>query len=212
MSEAGYRTVAAHGWAEIEVERSRFRCDLTRVEDEAAARSVLEATRRTYWDARHHCSAFVLGADGSVQRSNDDGEPAGTAGSPMLEVLKGAGLSDVIAVTTRWFGGVLLGTGGLARAYAGSVRAAIEETRLVERVPMRLCEVTVDLAAVGRLEHELRARGTQVLGVEYTDVATMRVAVPPRALAVVEESVQELTGGEAALVDAGTHWADTPLD
>jgi uncharacterized YigZ family protein len=203
-----YRTVAREGWAEIEVERSRFRCLLARVEDEEAARSVVDAQRREHWNARHHCSAFVLGPDGAVQRSSDDGEPAGTAGAPMLDVLRGAGVSDVIAVTTRWFGGVLLGTGGLARAYGDSVRAALEAVPLVERVLMEQGEVTVDLAAVGRLEHELRARGTQVLGVEYTDVATVRLAMPPQAYDTVREAVEELTGGIAHLVRGGAQWVD----
>lgn len=203
-----YRTVAREGWAEIEVERSRFRCLLARVEDEEAARSVVDAQRREHWNARHHCSAFVLGPDGAVQRSSDDGEPAGTAGAPMLDVLRGAGVSDVIAVTTRWFGGVLLGTGGLARAYGDSVRAALEAVPLVERVLMEQGEVTVDLAAVGRLEHELRARGTQVLGVEYTDVATVRLAMPPQAYDTVREAVEELTGGVAHLVRGGAQWVD----
>jgi uncharacterized YigZ family protein len=203
-----YRTVAREGWAEIEVERSRFRCLLARVEDEEAARSVVDEQRREHWNARHHCSAFVLGPDGAVQRSSDDGEPAGTAGAPMLDVLRGAGVSDVIAVTTRWFGGVLLGTGGLARAYGDSVRAALEAVPLVERVLMEQGEVTVDLAAVGRLEHELRARGTQVLGVEYTDVATVRLAMPPQAYDTVREAVEELTGGIAHLVRGGAQWVD----
>src|SRR5690606_33095353 len=104
---------AADGEAEIEVKRSRFLCTLRRVGTEADARAVVEEMRRQHWDARHHCSAFVLGPDGALQRSSDDGEPAGTAGAPMLEVLRGHGVSDVVAVVTRWFGGVLLGAGGL---------------------------------------------------------------------------------------------------
>lgn len=208
MTTTSYRTVAAEGWAEIEVDRSRFRCLLARADDEDTARAVLEDQRRTHWNARHHCSAFILGPDGAVERANDDGEPSGTAGAPMLDVLRGAGLSDVVAVTTRWFGGVLLGTGGLARAYADSVRAALDQATLLERVLMEECEVTVDLSAVGRLEHELRARGTQVLGVEYTDMATVRLAVPPRALSVTEETVEELTAGQAQLQRVGSEWVD----
>ncbi|HET9501427.1 MAG TPA: YigZ family protein [Marmoricola sp.] len=208
MTSTAYRTVATEAWAEIEVERSRFRCLLARVDDEGGARGVVEVQRRDHWNAQHHAHAVILGPDGAVERSSDDGEPSGTAGAPMLDVLRGAGVSDVIAVTTRWFGGVLLGTGGLARAYADSVRAALGQAGLVDRVLMEECEVTVDLAVVGRLEHELRARGTQVLGVDYTDMATVRLAVPPQALAIIEEAVEELTGGEASLFRTGSEWVD----
>src|SRR5699024_3604111 len=124
-----YRTIARSATAEIEVKRSRFRCDLTRVETEEAAREAISRARSQFWDARHHCSAFLLGPEGaaeSMERSSDDGEPAGTAGAPMLEVLRGAGLRDVVAVVTRWFGGTLLGAGGLVRAYSDAVRAAVE--------------------------------------------------------------------------------------
>jgi uncharacterized YigZ family protein len=206
-----YLTVASQGQAEVVVSRSRFLCTLERVDDEFSARSVIEQTRREHWDARHHCSAFVLGPDRATERSSDDGEPPGTGGAPMLEVLRGRELSDVVAVVTRWFGGTLLGTGGLSRAYADAVRAALEVTPLVQRVEQELCEVTVDLAAAGRLEHELRSRGTKVLNIEYTDEATLSIAVPLIAVPVAEEIVAELTEGQAELVHRGRRWVDAPL-
>lgn len=206
-----YLTIDAVAEAEIEVSRSRFRCSLVRVEDEISARNVIEQTRREHWNARHHCSAFVLGADRSIERSNDDGEPPGTAGAPMLDVLRGRELSDVVAVVTRWFGGTLLGTGGLTRAYADSVRAALGTARLIERIEQELCEVTVDLAAAGRLEHELRSRGTKVLRIDYTDMATLELAVPTVAIPIAEEIVAELTGGTAGLHRRGRRWVDSPV-
>ena len=206
-----YRTIASHGEAEIEVSRSRFRCELVRVEDEMTARGVIDGIRREHWDAKHHCSAFIIGPTRSIERSNDDGEPPGTGGAPMLEVLRGNHVSDVVAVVTRWFGGTLLGTGGLSRAYADAVRAALESSDLVERVEQELCEVIVDLAHAGRLEHELRSRGTKVLNIEYTDVATLSLAVPPVALPVAEEIVAELTEGTAELYLRGRQWVDAPL-
>src|SRR5690606_19439535 len=115
--------------AEIEVKRSRFLCRLVRVETEEAVRGVIDSARREHYGARHHCSAFVLGtasAPDQVRRSNDDGEPSGTAGRPMLEVLSGRGLIDTVAVVTRYFGGTMLGAGGLARAYSDAVSAAID--------------------------------------------------------------------------------------
>jgi uncharacterized YigZ family protein len=206
-----YLTIAGSASAEIVVSRSRFLCVVERVDDEISARGVIEEARRRHWDARHHCSAFVLGPDRAVERSTDDGEPPGTGGAPMLEVLRGRELSDVVAVVTRWFGGTLLGTGGLSRAYADAVRAALEVATFVQRVEQELCEVTVDLAAAGRLEHELRSRGTKVLHIDYTDVATLSIAVPAIAVPIAEEIVAELTEGRAQLLRRGRRWVDAPV-
>lgn len=191
--------------------RSRFLCALVRVDDEMSARSVIEQARKEHWGARHHCSAFILGPTREVERSNDDGEPPGTGGAPMLEVLRGRGVSDVVAVVSRWFGGTLLGTGGLARAYGDAVRAAFDAATLIQRVEQELCEVTVDLAAAGRLEHELRSRGTKVLRIDYTDMATLELAVPLQAIPVATEIVAELTEGTASLFRRGRRWVDAPL-
>ncbi|RZI84607.1 MAG: YigZ family protein [Microbacterium sp.] len=205
-----YLTIARDGEAEIEVSRSRFRCSLIRVEDEFSARSVIEQARREHWNARHHCSASVLGPE-RVERTHDDGEPPGTAGAPMLDVLRGHQVSDVVAVVTRWFGGTLLGTGGLSRAYGDAVRAAFETVTLVQRIEQELCDVTVDLAAAGRLEHELRSRGTKVLRIDYTDMATLELAVPAVAIPIAEEIVADLTHGSASLVRRGRRWVDSPV-
>ncbi|MCW2848789.1 MAG: YigZ family protein [Marmoricola sp.] len=210
MSVTSYLTIGRDGSAEIEESRSRFRCTLARVSDEEGARSVLDQVRRQNWDAKHHCTAFVVGPERAVEGSNDGGEPAGTAGAPMLELLRGRELSDVVAVVSRWFGGTLLGTGGLARAYAGATRAALDEVGVRERVLQDLCEVEVDIAAVGQLEHALRSRGARVLGVEYTGEASLRFAIPPVARAVAEEIVAELTSGTARLTVIGQRWVDSP--
>ena len=128
-----YRTIARDATAEVEDRGSRFLCTLRRVATEDDARALVVALRREHGDARHHCSAFVLGPESAIQRSSDDGEPAGTAGAPMLDVLRGAGLSDVAAVVTRWFGGTLLGAGGLVRAYSDAVRGAVAEAGALRR-------------------------------------------------------------------------------
>ena len=203
-----YLTVARNGAAEIEVSRSRFRCTVARVEDEVGARAVVEGCRKDFWDARHHCSAFLIGPERRIERSSDDGEPPGAAGAPMLDVLRGQGLSDVVAVVTRWFGGVLLGTGGLTRAYGDAVRAALDEVGQRERVLQAIGEVAADHARVGRLEHALRSRGATVLGVEYADQAVLRMALAPLAFAGAEEIVAELTEGESVLKRVGEQWVD----
>ncbi len=208
MPISSYRTVARDATAEIEEGRSRFRCSVARVGDEAGVHGFIDMVRREHWDARHHCSAYVLGPGRMDEGSNDDGEPPGTAAGPMLDALRGRELSDVVVVVSRWFGGTLLGTGRLARAYAAATRAALDEAGLAERVLQDLCEVRLDIAAVGKLEHELRSRGAHVLGVEYTDEAWLHLAIPSQVRAVTEEIVAELTSGAAELRVIGREWVD----
>ncbi len=145
---------------------------------------------------------------GAIEHAGDDGEPPGTAGAPILSLLRGRELSDVVVVVSRWLDGTMLGTGGLVRAYGGVARAALDEVGVLERVLHDLCEVEVDIAEVGRLEHDLRSRGARVLGVEYTGEALLRFAVPPRARAVVDEIVEDLTGGRATPRVIGQEWVD----
>jgi uncharacterized YigZ family protein len=210
VPETSYLTIGRDGTAEIEERRSRFLCTVVRVSDEQGARTVVDQVRRRHWDAGHHCSALIVGPDRGIQSSSDAGEPSGTAGAPMLEVLRGRGLTDVVAVVSRWFGGTLLGTGGLSRAYAAATRAALDEVGVVERILQDLCEVEVDIAAVGRLEHDLRSRGARVLGVDYTGEASLRFAIPPVARGVAEEIIAELTSGTATLRVIGQRWVDSP--
>ena len=206
-----YLTIAGAAEAELEVKRSRFLCEVARVADEAAAPAAVQRARREHWDARHHCSAFVLGPDGSVQRSNDDGEPSGTAGAPMLEALRAAGVSDVVAVVTRWFGGVLLGTGGLVRAYGDAVRAALAEAGTLTRD--RQVEYAVELAydEAARVESELRVRGIGVLGVEYAETARLRVGVAALEGEGFERLLATLTSGRGVARRLGERWVDRPV-
>ena len=161
---AGYRAES-----EIEVRRSRFITTLARADSEDAARAVVAETRQRYPDARHHCSAFIVGVPDAlpIERSSDDGEPSGTAGMPMLDVLRGAGVSQVVAVVTRYFGGVLLGTGGLVRAYSDSVTQALDAAPRVRPVRRVLFAVEVDHADFGRLQADLIAAGLEVVVVTF---------------------------------------------
>ncbi|HET7355376.1 MAG TPA: YigZ family protein [Nocardioidaceae bacterium] len=205
-----YHTVARGGTAEIEVKRSRFIAHVARADTEEQARAVLERARKEHWDARHHCSAFVLGPDAATTRSSDDGEPSGTAGAPMLEVLRGRGVSDVVAVVTRYFGGVLLGAGGLVRAYSDAVRAALDSVGVLERRQLRLFEVVVEHALAGRLENDLRARSVLVRGVDYAEAATLHLGVDAGDEEELHGLLAELTGGSSALRPAGSAWVDVP--
>jgi uncharacterized YigZ family protein len=190
-------TIAARVRVEQVVTRSRFIATLTPVADEAGADEVIAEVRREYHDARHHGTAMVLGPDGQRQRSNDDGEPAGTAGAPMLAVLRGAELTDVVAVVTRYFGGTLLGAGGLVRAYGGAVGAAVEAAERVARVPVACFELAAGHEDAGRLEHRIRAWASDHAvavgdGVYTADGARWRLDVP---LPVVDAFRTLLAGG-----------------
>ena len=205
-----YLTIARPAEAEIEIKRSRFLCTLRRVEDEPAARAVVEGLRKQHWDARHHCSAFRLHPD--VERASDDGEPAGTAGAPMLEVLRGhagAGVSDVVAVVTRWFGGTLLGAGGLVRAYGDAVRAGLDAAGTLRRSLVREHLLELDHADAGRVESDLRARGVTVLDSEYAARVTLRLGVPPEDEPRLAALVAELTSGAGQTQVAGERWVDS---
>ena len=206
---------------EIEIKRSRFITVLRRADNEDTARNLVAGLRREFHDARHHCSAFVLGPDRDIQRSNDDGEPSGTAGIPMLEAIVKretapgvTDLSDVSAVVVRYFGGILLGAGGLVRAYSESVSAALERAPLVRRSRLRICAAPVPHAAAGRLENDLRAAGFVMAETTYGALATiLRLAVPDDAteIAAATERVLSLTAGRTDLTPAGTEWIDVPL-
>ena len=150
-------TVREMARAEIVVSRSRFIATLAPVNGEDAAHDVIAGVRAEFHDARHHCTAVVLGATGQRERSNDDGEPSGTAGAPMLAVLRGAGLTDVVAVVTRYFGGTLLGAGGLVRAYGAATAAAVEDATRSRRRVVEAYAVRTSHRDAGRLEHRLRA-------------------------------------------------------
>ncbi|WP_144792480.1 YigZ family protein [Kocuria palustris] len=225
-----YTVLSAHDEIahEIEIRRSRFLCVLRRVQTEEQARDLVAQLRRRHHDARHHCSAFVLGPDRAVQRSNDDGEPSGTAGAPMLEALtqhrgpSGAGspaadaeppadLSDVCAVVVRWFGGTLLGAGGLVRAYSQAVAETLATAPLCTRARRRHVSLAVSPGFAGKLENELRTSGIAVLGTDYGAAeALVRAAVEDRDDAVehLRAVVAEVTSGTGRLRDDGTGWVD----
>jgi uncharacterized YigZ family protein len=180
--------------AEIEVTRSRFVADLAPAADADAAGEAVAAARREFHAARHHCSAWVLGPDGDEVRASDDGEPAGTAGAPMLAVLRGAELTDVVAVVTRYFGGTLLGAGGLVRAYGDAVSAALAEVRRAPRRVVTHVEVRVGHAEAGRLEHLLRHHvgaldGDIEPGTYDAAGARFALVVPPGAVDVLRATL-----------------------
>lgn len=203
-----YLTLASPATAEIEAKRSRFVCDLSPAASEDAARAFVEQVRSGSRDARHHCTAFVLGPDGATQRSNDDGEPSGTAGAPMLDVLRGRGLTDVVAVVTRWFGGTLLGTGGLIRAYGDAVAAAVGEATILTMELREGLTVAVAAADGPRVENALRGHdGCVVTDTEWSATGLLlRVSVVQGHRDAVAGVVAALTSGAGTVLPGAPTW------
>lgn len=198
---------------EIEIRRSRFITMLRRANTEEEARALVAEARDIYPDARHHCSAWIVSVPDAqpLQHSSDDGEPSGTAGRPMLDVLAGAGLTDVTAVVIRYFGGILLGTGGLVRAYSDAINEALAVTPLARPEQLAVRSVHLPHATAAKIESDLRGGvvDVDVLGVDYDAAgATLRLAaIDPESL---ETFLASATSGEAAARDEGTMIVDRP--
>ncbi|MCP2343273.1 putative YigZ family protein [Actinomadura rupiterrae] len=205
------RMIAVSGSHELEVRRSRFLCTLARVADEGEAAAFVAAQRRAHRDATHNCSAYVVGEHGELTKSSDDGEPAGTAGIPMLEVLVRRGLTGTAAVVTRYFGGVKLGAGGLVRAYSQAVSEAVDAVGVVELRPVVHVEVTVGPALAGRFLGDLHARGPQPGDVRYGDAVHARVSVPADGLEDFTAWAAEVNAGQARLRTVGTGHTEVPV-
>ena len=189
--------------AEITVKRSRFIARIDRVDTDEQARAVIAEVRSAMPDARHHCTAFVVPSEGAlpISRSSDDGEPSGTAGRPMLDVLSGVPLVGAVAVVTRYFGGTLLGTGGLVRAYSQAVREALEGARLAQRTVLPVSLFTVSHGDAGRYIAELSGRGFEP-DVDY-DGDGVRVSVASLDVEGVEALVARLSQGSVKVESGG---------
>jgi hypothetical protein cresD4_04625 len=198
---------------DLEIKRSHFLGLAARTTSEAQAREFIASRRALYPDARHHCSAFIIANPGATptERSNDDGEPSGTAGKPMLEVLRGSQIFDVTVVVTRYFGGTLLGTGGLVRAYSQATAQALEQLSLCKRSQQYLWQLRAPVAEAGRIEAELRAGGANIVQTRWESQATIELAsavANPTELAAL---VANVTRGQGQLEAAGTKILELPL-
>ncbi|WP_336628137.1 MULTISPECIES: IMPACT family protein [unclassified Microbacterium] len=205
-------TIAAAVTRELIVKKSRFIAHLVPVRSVAEADEVIASVRRQYWDARHNCTAMVTGVTGDQARSSDDGEPSGTAGIPMLEVLRRRGLTDVVAVVTRYFGGVKLGAGGLIRAYSTAVSDALDEAVLLHRRELLEARVDVPHADAGRIDNGLRdwatAHGSSFGEVVYGALASFTLWIPPSDRALFVDDLASLSGGSLSPVFGGTRIVD----
>ncbi|MEV6422527.1 YigZ family protein [Streptomyces sp. NPDC051662] len=202
-----YRTVARAGVHETEINRSRFICALAPVATEEEAREFVARIREEHPTATHNCFAYVIGADASVQKASDDGEPGGTAGAPMLQMLTRREVRYTAAVVTRYYGGVKLGAGGLIRAYGGVVGEALDAVGTLTRQRFRLATVTVDHQRAGRLENDLRATGRAVRDVRYAEAVTIEIGLPDSEIPAFRAWLADTTAGTAVLELGGETFA-----
>ena len=194
-----YKTVLEGGTGEITEKKSRFIATVRPVSSEEEALAFLEETRKKYWDARHNCYAYSVGMNREYTRCSDDGEPSGTAGRPMLDVILGEDIYNVAVVVTRYFGGVLLGTGGLVRAYSKAVQEGFRESRIIEKKHGICLTVTTDYTGIGKIQYIAGERGISVLDSEYTDKVVMKLLIPSEDVDSVQKAVTEGTNGRAIM-------------
>ena len=206
-----YKTTAENGTASYEIQKSRFIAYTSHVETEAEARDFVTAIKKKHFDARHNCSAWVLGADSSQQKSNDDGEPGGTAGNPILEAIKQHGLTNVVVVVTRYFGGIKLGAGGLIRAYSHTASLGLEATPCLEVKPFCLMEAEMDYSLLGTVENWIRNEGLRTGETAYLDKVTVRLLVEPADCEAISTELTNLTAAQCKITIHEPEYMSLPI-
>lgn len=199
-----YYTVKHAGEHEIVIQKSRFIAHVTRAETEEAAQEFIQMIKKQHWNATHNCSAYIIGEHDQIQKANDDGEPSGTAGVPILEVLKKRQLKDTVVVITRYFGGIKLGAGGLIRAYGKATSEGIDATGVVERKLMLIIHAKIDYTWLGKVENELRSSIYAIKDIHYLDKVEIEVYVEENQTQAFMGWFIELTNGQVELIEGKT--------
>ena len=204
-----YRMLSKGAQAELVEKKSRFIATIRPVSSEEEAVAFIEEMKKKYYDARHNCSAFVIGSKGELTRSSDDGEPSGTAGRPMLEVLTGSGIRNIAVVVTRYFGGVLLGTGGLVRAYSGAVKMALEQCETITRRYGVQMLIKTDYNGVGKIQYLLGSKDVVIQDSVYATDVQMTVLVPIEEYDRLCKELVEATNGRVGLEEVEKLYYDS---
>jgi uncharacterized YigZ family protein len=196
---------------EIIIQKSRFIAHIKRAETENEAQEFIQTLKKKYWDANHNCSAYLIGENDQIQKANDDGEPSGTAGVPILEVLKKKKLKDTVVVITRYFGGIKLGAGGLIRAYGKATSEGLETAGIVERRLVQVIHIKIDYTWLGKVEKELRESEYIIKEIHYLDIVEVEVYVNEDQVSVFVDWLTELTNGQADLKKGDTDYLEVLL-
>jgi len=203
-----YNTVKGYGEHEINIERSRFITYVTRAETEEEAQEFITSIKKKHHDANHNCSAYMIGENNLIQKANDDGEPSGTAGVPMLEVLKKRDLKDTVVVVTRYFGGIKLGAGGLIRAYGRATSEGLNATGIVERRLMRVMKTKIDYTWLGKVENEVRSSHYQLKEIHYLESVEVEVYVEEASKEQFVDWMTELTNGQGEISEGDVEYLE----
>lgn len=201
-----YRTVYEGGEGEIVEKKSRFIAAVKLVSAEDEALAFIESVRKRHWNATHNCYAYVIGERSELARCSDDGEPNGTAGKPMLDVLQGEELRNTAVVVTRYFGGTLLGTGGLVRAYAQAVKAGLASSVIITKIRGVKLRIGTDYTGLGKIQYILGQKGLKILDSEYADNVKLEVLVPENAVEAVRSDITEGSNGQASMEEGEKCW------
>ena len=206
MTPLSYKTVFCEGCGEIVEKKSRFIAHVYPVTVVEEAEEIINRLKKEYWDARHNCYAYIIGKDGMNKKCSDDGEPQGTAGKPMLEVLTGEGLVNVLVVVTRYFGGVLLGTGGLIRAYQGVVKEGLKESEVIEKKYAEKVTVSVDYTFMGKIQYIAASLDVITNDIIYDDKVNFSFVVLPDKMKPLNDKIMEATSATATTVVEKEVW------
>ena len=201
-----HKAVYRGGSGEIIEKKSRFIANVKSVETVEEAQAYIEEMRKKYWDARHNCSAFSVGTERVITRCSDDGEPGGTAGKPILEVISGSGIHNIVVVVTRYFGGTLLGTGGLVRAYSSSAQAGIRASVIITRIRGLKLNIKTDYNGLGKVQYILGQRGIKLVDRIYTENVELSVLLPLGEVKTVEAEITEGTNGRVKMEEGDECW------
>lgn len=194
-----YLTVDKESKFEIIEKKSRFIASVKNINSETEAIEFYENIKKNCWDARHNVYAYYIGGEQTIQKFNDDGEPGGTAGMPMLETIKKMGIEDVVVVVTRYFGGILLGTGGLARAYSRSAREGIANCGIIEKILTVRYEISIDYTMLGKVQNMVLENNYIIISTDYSDAVKLHIGVPSGQEEEFKKKACELFSGDIAI-------------
>lgn len=194
-----YKIAYQGGIGEIVEKKSRFIANVFPVKKEEEALEFLEKIRKEHWNATHNCFAYTIGEKDQIQRCSDDGEPSGTAGRPILDVLLGEKIHNVLVVVTRYFGGTLLGTGGLVRAYSKATQEGLKQSTIIEKFTGKEISVVTDYNGIGKIQYIIGQMELTVEEIQYTDIVTLLILLPLEQAETFEKKVIEVTAGKAEI-------------
>lgn len=204
-----HKAIFLSGSGEIVEKKSRFIAHVQSVETVEEAQSFIEEIKKKYWDARHNCSAFSVGVDHPITRFSDDGEPGGTAGKPILEVILGSEIRNIVIVVTRYFGGTLLGTGGLVRAYTEASREGLAHTTIVEKIPGIRLMISTDYTDLGKIQYLLAQNDVMTEDSIYTDQVTIQAVAPIEDQNAIIKKLVEATSGRVKIEEGDSVYFGT---